>query len=54
MTRSQISSSSSFSDLKMVKCFESGSKSLMTNMSLNAQNEILQIMALKDAAWYSK
>ena len=44
--RSQISSSSSFSELK-AKCFESGLKSLMTSMSPNAQNEILQITALK-------
>ena len=30
-----------------MKCSESGLKSRMTNMSPNAQNEILQIMALK-------
>ena len=47
-TRSQISSSSSFSELKMMKCFESGLKSLMTSIwAPNAQNETLQIMALK-------
>ena len=44
--RSQISSSS-FSELKTIKCFEGGLKSLMSRMNPNVQNEILQIMALK-------
>ena len=30
-----------------MKCFESGLKNLMTSMRPNAQNEILQVMALK-------
>ena len=42
----QILSTSSFSELKM-KCFESGLKISYKHMNLNAQNEILQIMALK-------
>ena len=49
--RSQISSSS-FSELKKIKCFESALKSYDMHMSLNAQNEILQIMALK--VWHGK
>ena len=46
-TRSQISSSSSFSDLKIMQCFKSGLKNLNKHMSPNAKNEILEIMALK-------
>ena len=47
MPRSQISSSSSFSGMKTMKCFESILKKLYEKyMSLIAQNEILQIMAV--------
>ena len=53
-TRSQISSSSSFSELKMMKCFRSGFKSLMT--SIWAWMLILKYYnpGSKSAAWYSK
>ena len=44
--RSEISSSSSFK-LKIIKCFECGLESCDKHMSLNAQNEILQIVVLK-------
>ena len=46
-TRSQILSSSSFSELKTMKCFVSGLKSYDKHVSPNGQNEILHIIALK-------
>ena len=50
---SQISSCSSFSELKTVICFESGLKVSSRTYEHNAQNEILQIMTLKALCYTS-
>ena len=53
-TMSQISSSSSFSELKTMKCFKSGLKKHMTSIWPECSEQNTTNHGSKSAAWYSK